>query len=269
MEADPAKSACPLLDLPAELRNRIFYDVLLVDHSIEIDMNFGSPKPLISDPPLLATNRQIRQEGLSIFYVSNIFQASVIELAECFAKRFNPQKLSLIRSLRAEEVTPGRNHTVWLRRCPRFSWLDDDNFDSDTFDNHGLDNDDLDDDDLDDGPCYHADRRGHLSKRTIPQLRCLLEDFTSRYGVGRLSRNAVCLAVLVEEDDKRSTPLKCKWLNLDSLADYVSLRRRGKTVNVLRSRLASALGEDGVFRLGIEGKDFEIPDDPGRTNILS
>lgn len=56
-----------LLDLPPELRNRIYREVLLKTDSIQVTGQ-GYERP-----SLLTTCRQIRSEGLSIFYHENSF----------------------------------------------------------------------------------------------------------------------------------------------------------------------------------------------------
>lgn len=58
---------CYLLELPAELRNRIYELVLLSPNKINVRKNF---KP----PGILAASRQIRSEAWKIFFAQNDFR---------------------------------------------------------------------------------------------------------------------------------------------------------------------------------------------------
>lgn len=57
-----------LLDLPAELRNRIYFAALVSEDPIKVDRNNFGP------PEILATNRQIRAEASAIYYCDNTFR---------------------------------------------------------------------------------------------------------------------------------------------------------------------------------------------------
>lgn len=63
-----AQTRCAFLELPAELRNRIYRLTLLSNDRIEIRT------PSLQEPGVLAACRQIRTEAESIFHVENRFQ---------------------------------------------------------------------------------------------------------------------------------------------------------------------------------------------------
>ena len=58
-------TCCRLLELPAELRNRIYREVLITGGCIDVT------RESISQPPLLRACRQIRAEAKSIYYLEN------------------------------------------------------------------------------------------------------------------------------------------------------------------------------------------------------
>jgi len=59
---------CPLLQLPPELRNRIYEACLLADGVIDV-----ADKDEIEEPALLATCKEVRNEATAIFYGGNTF----------------------------------------------------------------------------------------------------------------------------------------------------------------------------------------------------
>lgn len=70
-------------DLPAELRNRIYYFALVQDEPLQlISQVYCKTAPTFREPGLLSANRQIRSESLSIFYAQNVIQAKVEALGE-------------------------------------------------------------------------------------------------------------------------------------------------------------------------------------------
>ncbi|KAK3660022.1 hypothetical protein LTR56_000948 [Elasticomyces elasticus] len=77
---DPAhqqkEEICHLMRLPAELRNSIYELVVVRPFAITIGSNMGSSKELSKAgqlPAITRTNRQIRNEALSIFLAANTF----------------------------------------------------------------------------------------------------------------------------------------------------------------------------------------------------
>lgn len=64
--AGKASTTCRLLELPAELRNRIYRDVLVSDH-------VGIEAHTFSQPAMLKTCCQIRSEATSIYYIESTF----------------------------------------------------------------------------------------------------------------------------------------------------------------------------------------------------
>lgn len=72
-------------DLSGELRNKI-YEYALVRENVDLLVDYKTNDPdggdgvphVLQEPPLLMTSRQIRAEGLSIFYGNNVFLGSFI-----------------------------------------------------------------------------------------------------------------------------------------------------------------------------------------------
>lgn len=62
----------PLFTLPAELRTRIYEEVLTSFEPISLT-DWGSGSPIWSPPPLLHTCRKIRMEASEIYYGNNTF----------------------------------------------------------------------------------------------------------------------------------------------------------------------------------------------------
>ncbi|KAF2208940.1 hypothetical protein CERZMDRAFT_100928 [Cercospora zeae-maydis SCOH1-5] len=103
------------LDLPAELRNRIYELVITHNQDIPLSRTVGqaaSPyqqnNPAYQDheatlprlPDLAAVNRQVRTEALAIFYGSNTFTSNTITCAHVFLKNLDKQSLTLLRDVR-------------------------------------------------------------------------------------------------------------------------------------------------------------------------
>ena len=98
------------LDLPAELRNRIYQDVLVEDEDVEIQ-RFA---PHVIKPALLRTQKQIREEALPVFWAANTFavrfvvpyqhmkgiKPSGVRIAQSFLKNLGTEKAVLLRSFR-------------------------------------------------------------------------------------------------------------------------------------------------------------------------
>jgi len=68
-------SFSPLLRLAAELRNRIYFDVLVAEDVIELrrDVDDNDDDRCWTSPGLLRTCRQIRMEARQIYYANNVF----------------------------------------------------------------------------------------------------------------------------------------------------------------------------------------------------
>jgi hypothetical protein len=65
---------CPFLDLPPELRNRI-YDLVFSEFKLELVLSATQPRP-----PLLRTCRQIRQEASSLYYARSFLVTCAEEI---------------------------------------------------------------------------------------------------------------------------------------------------------------------------------------------
>ena len=64
-----AETTSYLLELPPEIRNRIYLYAVVQEHDIALFVPSANPL----EPGLLAASRQIREEALSIFYGDNVF----------------------------------------------------------------------------------------------------------------------------------------------------------------------------------------------------
>ena len=111
---DPEKP-CRLLELPAEIRNRIFHYAVVhtavlevgsraesVEHIGEWDKDKYTCAPFrLAEPSLPRVCRQIRAETLSVFYGCNIFRASLFNLG-CggFISKLPPEKRTMLRQVR-------------------------------------------------------------------------------------------------------------------------------------------------------------------------
>lgn len=106
---------CYLLELPAEMLNRIYEEVLVCNPVLWVDPE-GVPidrirediltngrrfQYLTSEPALTRTCRQIRQDTLPIFYGRNIFCDTPVDLC-CikFLLYLTPEKRKMLKSLR-------------------------------------------------------------------------------------------------------------------------------------------------------------------------
>ncbi|KAF7196551.1 hypothetical protein HII31_01921 [Pseudocercospora fuligena] len=85
------------LDLPAELRNKVYNLALVKSRTIFIKDAKGKRRR----PALLYTCRLIQAEASPIFYSTNSFQANSVASAALFLRGLNDQLLPLLRSLRA------------------------------------------------------------------------------------------------------------------------------------------------------------------------
>ena len=107
--ASNSTTACPLLELPAELRNRIWEQVIVKEGPISLapasDLADGEELETGAQPALSRVCRQIREETLPMFYAHNIFRLHPENMRRYKASR---SKKPLLRSL--------RRHTEKLRR---------------------------------------------------------------------------------------------------------------------------------------------------------
>ena len=97
------------LDLPAELRNRIYDLVLPTEHTLTIRHVFTMPDFTaklcgVLEPTISAANTQIRSETLSVFYGKNTFYSfSVFRTLE-YLTILGPQRVVMLRDLRPFEL---------------------------------------------------------------------------------------------------------------------------------------------------------------------
>lgn len=115
---------CPLLQLPAELRSKIFSLALSEDEPVNIGVfarqklksspSFTGPQesripasvnlssnPLLNlqESGLLATSREIRNEALAIHYGINTFRFANGAAAVLFLRQLGPKRISMLRSI--------------------------------------------------------------------------------------------------------------------------------------------------------------------------
>jgi hypothetical protein len=96
------KKATPFLDLPAQMRNRI-YELTYKDTIAMLDGRGWWTKPL----GLLGTCRQTRKQALNIFYEQSIFQASGAYTAYRFLSSVPSASIHFIQAIRIS----------WLPSC--------------------------------------------------------------------------------------------------------------------------------------------------------
>lgn len=92
-----------LLMLPPELRN-IIYELVVVEKKAQNVYRYKH-KPYWSQPGLLLTCKQVRQEALLIYYAGNVFDVRV----ELEKKQFGPVMVWLNRTVRQIRSQPGNN----------------------------------------------------------------------------------------------------------------------------------------------------------------
>lgn len=101
-----AGGGTPFLDLPPELRNEVYRQVLVVDYEEESLLDnghivIGVHRPCVPEPALLAVNRQIRSETLSIFYGENVFRIAGSTMIMRFLRTADEE---VIRALRYVQI---------------------------------------------------------------------------------------------------------------------------------------------------------------------
>lgn len=117
--SSPNDTHCALLELAAELRNRI-YELVLVS---EVPINVT--RQLFKEPPLLTACHQVRNETLQIYYDRNIFSLD----ARCFdstvTMKWCKKANHLVKTTKVSRlvcrISCGRsvnwsNLMIWLRR---------------------------------------------------------------------------------------------------------------------------------------------------------
>ncbi|KAF2772759.1 hypothetical protein EJ03DRAFT_170024 [Teratosphaeria nubilosa] len=88
------KSIPPFLRLPAELRNRIYYEALANDtEPFQLSERHTAPS-------LLQVSQQIRQESSGIFYSNNVFQFTRPKVCIAFLLRLSQKQRELIPEIR-------------------------------------------------------------------------------------------------------------------------------------------------------------------------
>ncbi|KAK4610170.1 hypothetical protein CLAFUW4_14019 [Fulvia fulva] len=109
---------CFLFKIPGELRNRIYREVLVKDEHIKYDAS-GYQRPA-----LLATNKEIRAEAMSIFYYENTFMHDVDHYDSSAMMKFDELLLGMNLDRRRMMIQNGvtydqpswKNLIMWLSR---------------------------------------------------------------------------------------------------------------------------------------------------------
>ena len=113
----PVAPRTSLLDLPAEIRNRIYHNVLIVDEPIVLKLIH----PFIVEPALLHTAKQVRNEALAVFYGANVFASPERKTTVLFLEQFGVERLSLLRYLRVISDAVGHISISELVRSGKLS----------------------------------------------------------------------------------------------------------------------------------------------------
>ena len=105
-----------LLDLPPELRNRVYEHVLVSNDSIEVDPNYGyygieddleddleEDRSTIKEPPLLQTCQMIRNEATQLYYSSNRFSCRTKYKLFRWIQGFGTSKRAMLKDVRASD----------------------------------------------------------------------------------------------------------------------------------------------------------------------
>jgi hypothetical protein len=113
--SDTMTADCHLLKLPSELRNQIYELVLVATHDIDANTWCATRRfksyytratiKYSMEPALLATCKQIRGEGLPIFYGQNTFFAKRGNAAWWnFLRHIGPTKRAMVENLKLFSV---------------------------------------------------------------------------------------------------------------------------------------------------------------------
>ena len=90
MEREPPSSS-RLLELPAELRNRIYCYAVVSDTSVPVGANS------FSEPALLATSKQIRDEASPVFYAENSFNVDMSDYETTLYLLFRRKQIAIFK----------------------------------------------------------------------------------------------------------------------------------------------------------------------------
>ena len=107
---DSASAKCPFLDMPPELRNRIYHLALVHDGVVHVGRDSES---LVKEHSLLATCTRVRSEATGIYYAVNTFRTTDIMFAEDWLKQLDERKLKAIKALRAFHPNVTRSFSEW------------------------------------------------------------------------------------------------------------------------------------------------------------
>ncbi|KAK4949022.1 hypothetical protein LTR10_012395 [Elasticomyces elasticus] len=94
---------CPLLDIPPELRNRI-YDELLLGGDKAVQVSDRTRRPW-HPPAILQTCSLTRREASAIYYSTNVFEVSIdssnLDRTLCaWLKSLGPQRCEMLQQIR-------------------------------------------------------------------------------------------------------------------------------------------------------------------------
>lgn len=95
---NPPDQTSPLLDLPGELRNRIYRAALLEDH---IDVE----NACFAEPGLLRTCKMIRHETGPIFYAENMFEIEVRDYDSAAIVKWTKKEKRVAKEFKVEEMS--------------------------------------------------------------------------------------------------------------------------------------------------------------------
>ena len=110
----------PLLRLPAELRNRIYHELLVNNTG-----NFLLKEDKMAHP-ILNTSRQLRAECTGIFYANTIFQFSSPEVCVRRLKMLDPKIVDLVPELRYDTSETCTKAMSWRTAFRELPGLDED-----------------------------------------------------------------------------------------------------------------------------------------------
>lgn len=106
----------PLLALPAELRNRIYEFVAVLEHEIHINVEtklrhsrkrcYEEHKHSPAEPRFFRTCQQIRKEATEIYYGNNAFEIFNLLQLRLWLKRLGEQRRKLLKRIRIRSYYP-------------------------------------------------------------------------------------------------------------------------------------------------------------------
>lgn len=103
-----------IMDLPPEIRNDIWTLAIVQQQPIDV----APIRPFLKEPALLAVNRQVRSETMSVWYAEHAFQIMGSVPAVKFLRSRADQQL---RSLRSVRITSEKSEM--MRKAPR-AWIE-------------------------------------------------------------------------------------------------------------------------------------------------